>query len=64
MVCTKAEILSSNKQRCLPLASKAPGLVVDLSRLAAQVGNPASAKAVISVTSFPNKALVLDLSSK
>lgn len=45
-------------------ASKAPGLVVDLSRLAAQIGNPASAKAVISVASFPNKALVLDLSSK
>lgn len=55
----KAEMLSSNKERRLPLASQAPGSVIK-----SQIGNPASAKAVISVTSFTNKALVPDLSSK
>lgn len=53
----KAEILSSNIERCLPLASKPPGLVVKSPCCSER--NPASAKAVISVTSFPNKAVVL-----
>lgn len=52
------------KQTALSSSLLAKHLAWLLSRLAAQIGNPASAKAVISVTSFPNKALVLDLSSK
>lgn len=60
IVCTKAEILSSNKLKSsVALAGRAPCSVVDLSPLATQIGNPASAKGVISVTRFPNKILYL-----
>lgn len=57
-------IIKQTSECCPHLASRAPCLVVDLSPLATQIGNPASAKGVICVTCFPNKILVYVLSSK